>query len=62
MRPIQETQMENLSLQLDGIYYQISALLDVARRIECVLRNQPIPDEIKDFIFDDLCPNGRVVE
>lgn len=45
---------ECLVLRLDEV-------IKLLRRIEYRLASEPIPDELKDLVFDDASPNGRLI-
>ena len=45
---------EGLSLRLDEV-------IKLLRRIDCRLASKPIPDELKDLVFDETSPNGRFI-
>lgn len=48
------------ALLLEGISRRLDEVIKLLRRIDCRLASKPIPDDLKDIVFDGASPNGRL--
>jgi hypothetical protein len=48
-------------IRLEGVERRLDETARLLRRLECRIMNKPIPDALKDLVFDEVSPNGRLI-
>ncbi len=48
-------------LLMEGLFRRLDEAIRLLRRIDLRQEGRPIPDDLKDVVFDDLSPNGGVI-
>ena len=48
-------------LRQEGIARRLDEIIRLLRRVDCRLSGERIPDNIKDLVFDEAGPNGRLI-
>lgn len=48
-------------MRLEGTERRLDEAARLLRRIECRLAGKPIPNELKELVFDEIAPNGRLI-
>lgn len=49
------------ALLLEGVARRLDEVIKLLRRIDCRLAGNTVPDDLKDLVFDEAAPNGRVI-
>lgn len=49
------------TLLLEGVSRRLDEMIKLLRRIDLRLTGSRVPDDLKDLVFDETSPNGRVI-